>query len=270
MTTTSIKALLYQLSLVYPFKTVFIGLVILVNSIIYGCSKADQLYLEAFHQLKAEQYDSAVVSAEEALKYANGEEETIEKINYLLLAIYNNWGISYNDHRDFEKALEMFSLAMGYGSDETLKKNIAVTYGNWGFEYLEKEDYERARELLSQALNYKSIDGIKNNLSVAYNNLGVQYGESGDYRKAIELLQKAIEINGNETAKYNLSMVQQAEFYETHWQPTQSQQYNEEIVMILEYTAEIALHLIPWSKVFRTGRWLRPIAKTKLIKNIKR
>ena len=99
-----------------------------------------------------------------------------------LAGAYNNRGNSYNELKQFERAIKDFDEAIG------LKPEFTEAYNNRGNSHLGLEQYERAFEGYNQAIK------LKPDYAEAYNNRGATYAKPGQYARAIADYDRVIEL----------------------------------------------------------------------------
>jgi len=92
---------------------------------------------------------------------------------------------SYDDSKEYDKALEKYFEALKIGGSE------ARIYNGIGYVYLKTGDIEGAIKFLKKAIE------INPNNAVAHNNLGVAYQRKGEYAEAISEYKNALKIEKN-------------------------------------------------------------------------
>ncbi len=102
----------------------------------------------------------------------------------------NNRGYTYNERRDFDRALEDFNNALAVNPD-CLEARV-----NLGNLYIDMHDYQKAKENLDIALTFNP------GFPALYFNRGNLYQKDGNYDKAIEMFQKAIELDSSYIKPY--------------------------------------------------------------------
>ncbi|UQB67674.1 tetratricopeptide repeat protein [Epilithonimonas zeae] len=114
---------------------------------------------------------------------------------------YQNIGVSFFIHGDYEKALQNFDssekILLKINSEKKeIRETLAKTLGSKGVVYSQQNNYAAALENDFQAL--KIYEETKNNLQTSklYNNIGVIYKSIDDKEKALEYFLKA-----NQTSK---------------------------------------------------------------------
>lgn len=98
---------------------------------------------------------------------------------------YNNLGIVYKEQKQYEKATELFEMAL------KANRNYTAVYYNLGDVQYGLGNYEKAIEYLDTAMK-----GTKSNLLHVdiLNKMGRAYGAMGDREQAIDSFQKAITL----------------------------------------------------------------------------
>ncbi len=94
---------------------------------------------------------------------------------------YNNIGLYYQQQNVFDKAYEMFSLAL------KIDPRLVQAYNNIGILYYQKADYDNAIHYFLEAYNLKTNDG-----SILYN-LGLCYKNKNDIESARGIFSRAME-----------------------------------------------------------------------------
>ena len=108
-----------------------------------------------------------------------------------LARAYNNRGNSYNELKQFERAIKYFDEAIG------LKPDFTEAYNNRGNSHLGLEQYERAFEGYNQAIK------LKPDFADAYYNRGNSYNGLEQYERAIKDYNQAIELKSDYAEAYN-------------------------------------------------------------------
>jgi len=146
----------------------------------------------------ADRYFLANQKLEEALKlaYAKDYHGSI-KLNTEAIELkpdwswpYNNRGNTYNDLKQYERAISDFNKAI------ELNPNDAYYYNNRGISYYDLGQYERAIQDYDKAIQ------LNPNYDKAYSNRGNAYTHLGQYERAIQDYDKAIQLNPNDDYAY--------------------------------------------------------------------
>ena len=105
----------------------------------------------------------------------------------------NNAGVMNYHNGQYEKALEMFGMAI------EIDGNFTEAYNNLGLTYTEMDEEEKATEAFKKAIE------LKPELGATYNNLGYVFYRMGSYHEAIEMYNEAIgRSSDNSSAWTNL------------------------------------------------------------------
>jgi len=116
--------------------------------------------------------------------------------------IWNYLGVAYMSKGDFEKALEVYEMAL------SLDNEYSVVFSNLGTVYLSiflktksPKDYQKSIH------NFKKAIELDPDYATAYNGLGGAYLQAGNLDGAIYCLEKALELNPDfSNALYNLGL----------------------------------------------------------------
>ena len=112
-------------------------------------------------------------------------------IAYCLAEAYYKRGSSYNELKQYERAIKDFDKAIA------LKSDYIEAYFNRGVNYVELGQYERAIKDFDKAIK------LKPDYASAYNNRGVSYNGLELYEHAIADYDKAIELDPEHAAAYH-------------------------------------------------------------------
>lgn len=105
---------------------------------------------------------------------------------------YNNMGNSFYLQGDFSNALESYFASLKIREQLGDKQGMAKNYNNIGNIYNDRHNYDKAFEYYNKALKLKEDLGDKKNLCTAYNNMGSFYYRVKNYKKAMEFFDKAL------------------------------------------------------------------------------
>ena len=100
-------------------------------------------------------------------------------------------GLTWEDKKDYLKAIEHYSNAIG------LNPELYRAYNNRGTTYLSKAELDRAIEDFDKTIELKPDD------AVAYNNRGNAYDRKAEPDQAIKDYNKAIQLKPNDATAYN-------------------------------------------------------------------
>ncbi len=107
-----------------------------------------------------------------------------------------NLGVSYQNRKDYVKAIEAYKRAI------ELDPNYIEAYNNLGILYQEIGDDHSAYE------TYQRLINVNPDYEKVYNNLGLLFYQRGQYGEALEAFQKALTINPKNLESYlNLGVI---------------------------------------------------------------
>lgn len=147
--------------------------------------KADQLWEERKFYESADQY-LKMVEFQKALPNPD-----LKKIS----SAYGDAGYCYDELGKYDKAIELYIIAIDYGLKASDSANLGTLYSNIAQSYVQVGKYDDAIINLNLSLGYdraiNNEDGIATNL----NAIGKVYELWGKYEDAINYFSQALEIN---------------------------------------------------------------------------
>ncbi len=109
-----------------------------------------------------------------------------------MATVYNNIGLLYQDHKEFDKALMFYKKSGKQDSITGDKKSIATTLNNLGGVYQDLQKFDTALTYFKQAMAlYEELD-YKKGLAHGYNNIGITYYYDGKIDKCLEYFEKSL------------------------------------------------------------------------------
>lgn len=187
------------------------------------------LYLSSVAYSSKEDYNNAIIFAQNSLKIAEEEKnikymasvsnlignifskqknpkkaikyyrKTIELANKIqsyevLDASYNNLGGLYQDEGQLDSSLFYYNQSLNLSIRLNDSIGIADSYTNIGTIYYSKKDFENAEKYFENAMKIYFKNNIQYQLAISYINIASVYDAQNKYSKGEELYLKAIEI----------------------------------------------------------------------------
>lgn len=106
----------------------------------------------------------------------------------------NSFGIWYEDHGDYSKAIDNYTRNLKINEKLGNKKGIAASLNNIGIIYKNQGDYSKAIDYYTRSLKNEEELGNKNGIANTLNNIGGVYSSIGDYAKTIDYYTKSLKI----------------------------------------------------------------------------
>lgn len=188
------------------------------------------LYLSSIAYSNKEDYNNAIIYAQNSLKIAEEEKnillmssvsnlignifskqknpekaiiyyrKTIELAKTIssyevLDASYNNLGGIYQDEGKLDSSLYYYNQSLNISIKLNDSIGIADSYSNIGTIYYSKKDYEKAEKYFRDALTIYFKNNVQYQLAISYINIASVYDAQYKYSKGEELYLKAIDIS---------------------------------------------------------------------------
>ena len=161
-------------------------------------TKAKAYNLEGIYWDVKGEYDTAMISYQQAIKHAQLKFPLVEG------SAYNNIGLINWNRGNYFEALANYTRAMDLFGDRN-KKLRAAAMSNIGLIYLDINNADRADEYFKSALEDRRSIQDEYGISVSYTNLGNTYERQGKLEEAILYYDSAVAIKQNLKDEIGLS-----------------------------------------------------------------
>lgn len=159
--------------------------------------KCENYKLSGYSHYKVGNYEEAIKSFNESLKYELEESERCEINRYM--------GDSYYQLGKYEEALKSLEEAKKYLSEEEEDKIKYEVYRSLGKSYYQADKFDKAIKSFTKAKNYLSEEEEDNIKYDIYGLMGYSYYQLGKYEEAIKPLEEA--------EKYSLEDIKKCHIY---------------------------------------------------------
>ena len=167
----------------------------LVASLVWSSTALENLqqslsntFEEQQPQILIQLYDAAIkTEPETALNYAIQAEKLAIKYNLFLETgiARKQQGNYYYQKKNYSKAIELYSLALGPAEKTANHELLGDLYNNLGQSHTQIKDYTKAREFLQKALVHRKQLPAREDEITSLNNLGMVFWQQHNYQKAI-------------------------------------------------------------------------------------
>ncbi len=170
-------------------KLLFIGICLILVTMMAGCSKSDQYYSDGKKSFEHGNYEEAAAYFEAAIK------ENTNRADY-----YINYGMTLIKLNQYEAALAEFDKAYVNKDIIIVNRNNKRLYRGKGIAYYHMLDYEKAIAEFRRALDIRELSEL--DLDILYY-IGSSLITTGAYEEAVNTYTKLIELDDQSATAYN-------------------------------------------------------------------
>lgn len=150
------------------------------------------------------QYDSTIVSAEQALKIETGIKDSLK------IWTYNNYGKGQLMQSNYLESINSFLDGLELANEFENFERIQTLTNNIGNVYLTMNNVEKAESYYLKALQIGEEKGLYQGLALTYNNMGLICRLKNDDTKAMEYFEKALILGRKSGHKAHISIFLQS------------------------------------------------------------
>jgi signal transduction histidine kinase len=163
--------------------------------------------------IKAKNYDLALISIEEAIKYV----DKITDDEYMRFRVYFNYGLVLKECKQYEKAIVAYTKAISIGKAMKNNSILVRVYVGLTSIYTLLGDFEKAEFYARLCLQNEQITTM--DMAGYQNALGILYLKQGKYTEAINILKQGIVFcktnEKNDILQNNYTLIAEA-YAKTH------------------------------------------------------